>query len=108
MSAKRLSPLQLQHIAARFKALADPSRLDILQTLKGGERSVGDIRKATALGQANASKHLQVLLHAGLVLHRKEGVNKFYRLADSGVLRLCDLMCNRVAADVSHQKKLFA
>ncbi len=61
MSRKPLSTEQLGLIAERFKALSEPSRLEILNTLREGERTVSEILEATGLGQANVSKHLQLL-----------------------------------------------
>ena len=108
MPVKHLTSEQLGHIAERFKALAEPSRLEILHSLKAGERTVSDLLEATGLGQANASKHLQVLFASGFVERRKDGVNTYYRLADADVFRLCELMCGRLEAEARNQRKLFA
>jgi ArsR family transcriptional regulator len=107
MAGKALTPQQLRLIAERFKALAEPSRLEILNALKDGERTVTEILDATGLGQANVSKHLQVLHAAGFVERRKEGVATCYRLADNDVLRLCELMCGRLEKEVTARRKLF-
>jgi DNA-binding transcriptional ArsR family regulator len=72
MSRKPLSTEQLGFIADRFKALSEPSRLEILNTLREGERTVSEILEATGLGQANVSKHLQLLYASGFV-DRTEG-----------------------------------
>jgi DNA-binding transcriptional ArsR family regulator len=108
MAGKTLSANQLRHIAGRFKALGEPSRLEILHSLRNGERTVSDILSATGLGQANVSKHLQVLHAAGLVDRRKHGVSTWYRLADADVLRLCELMCGRLEKEAAARRKLFA
>lgn len=108
MPGKALTPDQLRHIAERFRALAEPSRLEILQALRGGEQTVSDILTATGLGQANASKHLQVLYAAGLVDRRKDGPSTWYRLADPDVLKLCEIMCGRLEREAAARKKLFA
>lgn len=107
MSGKSLSPEQLRVIAERFKALGEPSRLEILNTLKGGERSVTEILETTGLGQANVSKHLQMLFSAGFVDRRKDGVSTLYRLADGDVLKLCDLMCGRLEKETQARRKVF-
>ncbi|HXI21654.1 MAG TPA: metalloregulator ArsR/SmtB family transcription factor [Gemmatimonadales bacterium] len=107
MPGKSLSPDQLQHVAERFKALSEPSRLEILNALTGGERTVSEILETTGLGQANASRHLQVLHAAGFVARRKEGVNTFYRLADRDVFRLCELMCGRLEKEADARSRLF-
>jgi len=108
MPGKSLSPDQLRHIAERFKALGEPSRLEILQALRNGERTVSEILAVTGLGQANASKHLKLLHAAGLVDRRKDGVSTWYRLADADVLRLCELMCGRLEKETAARRKLFA
>ncbi|HEY7026682.1 MAG TPA: metalloregulator ArsR/SmtB family transcription factor [Gemmatimonadales bacterium] len=108
MPRKPLSTEQLGLIAERFKALSEPSRLEILNTLREGERTVSEILEATGLGQANVSKHLQLLHASGFVDRRKDGVSTYYRLADGDVLRLCELMCGRLEVEARVKKKLFA
>lgn len=95
----RLSAGMLDLLADRFKALAEPNRLAILSSLHAGERSVGALVRETRLGQANVSKHLDVLRRHGFVERRREGLNAYYRLADKDVFRICDLMCRRAAAN---------
>ena len=107
MAGRHLSPEQLRHIAERFKALAEPSRLDILHALKDGELTVTELLDATGLGQANASKHLQLLFASGFVQRRKDGVSTCYKLADADVMRLCELMCGRLEKEVAARKKVF-
>lgn len=97
--AGRLPPPLLDRLAERFKALAEPNRLAILSTLHDGELSVSELVEETGLGQANVSKHLDVLRRYGFLARRKDGLNAFYRLADKDVFRICDLMCGRVARD---------
>lgn len=108
MPLKPLTPAQLGMIAERFKALAEPSRLEILHSLREGELTVSEILEATGLGQANVSKHLQLLHGAGFVERRKDGVSTWYRLADQDVLRLCELMCGRMEREAAARRKLFA
>jgi DNA-binding transcriptional ArsR family regulator len=87
----------LELVADRFKVLGDPVRLRILQALRGGERSVGELVEATGIVQTNVSRHLQILLRAGLVGRRKEGLFVYYRVADPTVLQLCDVVCGSLA-----------
>lgn len=88
-----LSATMLEAVAARFRALAEPARLRLMQALFDGERSVQDLAEATGLSQANASKHLGVLSAAGLLRRRKEGVRVVYGLTDETPRQLCDLVC---------------
>jgi rhodanese-related sulfurtransferase len=69
------------------KALASPKRLEILDLLAQGERTVEEIARETAMPLANASQHLQVLKGARMVESRREGLYAYYRLADEAVFR---------------------
>jgi DNA-binding transcriptional ArsR family regulator len=62
-----------------FNAIAEPCRRQILELIAGEERSVNDIADALELGQPSVSKHLQVLLHVGLVTVRRDGRRTMYR-----------------------------
>lgn len=86
----------LEIVAERFRILGDPLRLRLLHVLKHGERSVGSLVEATEASQANVSKHLQILRHAGLVERRKDGLMAFYKISDPSIFHLCDLVCGRL------------
>ena len=66
--------------AELFHALADPTRLEILEELKEGERCVCELTESMQTGQARLSFHLKVLKEAGLILDRPEGRWMYYRL----------------------------
>jgi rhodanese-related sulfurtransferase len=70
------------------KALASPRRLELLDLLAQGERSVEDLAAQAELGLTSCSAHLQVLLRAKLVATRKVGTRVFYSLASDDVARL--------------------
>ena len=70
------------------KALASPHRLEILELLAQGERSVDSLAGELDLSLANTSQHLQVLRQAALVESRKDGLFVYYRLIDPTVSRL--------------------
>jgi DNA-binding transcriptional ArsR family regulator len=91
-----LSDSVLPLVADRFKALSEPARLSLLRALQQGEQTVNQLVLGTGLGQANASKHLQVLHANGLVKRRKNGLFVHYKLADRQILKLCELMSRRV------------
>jgi DNA-binding transcriptional ArsR family regulator len=78
--------LDRQRYAAVGRALADPKRLCVLETLAGGELSVSDLSTAVGCQVPNMSQHLAVLRSAGLVQSRREGSTIYYRLADVRVL----------------------
>jgi len=71
------------------KALGSPHRIEILELLAQGERTVDSLAKELGLSLANASQHLQALRQAALVESRKDGLFVHYRLADAGVFELC-------------------
>jgi len=72
--------------AAVGRALADPKRLCVLESLASGELSVGDLSSLVGCQIPNMSQHLAVLRSAGLVATRRDGSTIFYRLADPRVL----------------------
>lgn len=104
----KLTPEVIALIAERFKSLAEPARLEMLNALREGEMTVGQLVDRTGLGQANVSKHLQSLYAAGFVGRRKEGLYVYYYLADPAVLTLCDIMCGRLENEVANRRKVLA
>jgi len=86
-----LNPDAAELVARRFRALADPTRLRILDHLRTHEEaSVGEIADALGASQQNVSKHLSALHAEGFVARRKRGTSSLYRIADPGVHELCD------------------
>jgi rhodanese-related sulfurtransferase/DNA-binding HxlR family transcriptional regulator len=87
-----------QDLFAQFarvgKALGNGNRLELLEFLAQGERSVDELAKVSGLTVANTSQHLQQLRQAGLVLTRKEGLKVFYRLSGDDVISLLDALRN--------------
>ena len=88
----------LELIAARFRVLAEPMRLKLLNSLGENEMSVSELIAATGAGQANVSKHLGMMVEAGLLARRKEGLNVIYRVADKSVFDLCENVCGSLGA----------
>lgn len=82
MSPKKKLFEQFARVA---KSLASPNRLDLLETLAQGEKSVDGLAQATGMSVANTSHHLQILRDSGLVESRKEGLQVFYRLSDDQI-----------------------
>lgn len=98
--AKELSPLALDLVAGRFRALSEPVRLRLLNLLMKGEHTVGQLVEASGSGQANVSKHLAVLREAGMVGTRKEGLSTVCFIADPIVNELCEMMCSRLREEM--------
>ncbi len=94
----RLSKQVLTIIADRFKLLSSPTRLEILQHICHGERSVTALVELTGFKQANVSKQLSLLDRAGLVRRRVEGNHVYYTAADQRLPQLCEIMHEEVRA----------
>lgn len=92
-----LSREALEILARRFRTLGDPTRLALLQALFDQERTVQELCALTRTSQANASKHLALLLEQGLVARRRDGLFTRYRIADAGLQPLCRLVCGSLA-----------
>ena len=91
-------PSELQSLKADlFRALGHPARIRILELLASGERTVQELCKATGTSQANASKHLALLLERGLVARRRDGAYVHYRIADPTLQQLCRRVCGSLA-----------
>jgi DNA-binding transcriptional ArsR family regulator len=80
-------------IARRFRLLAEPMRIKLLDRLREGEASVNELAEALASSQQNVSKHLAVLAEAGILGRRKERTHVYYTIADEGVFELCETVC---------------
>ena len=93
-------------IARRFRALGDPLRVRILDLLRDQELSVTVLADQLGAGQQNASKHLAVLVDAGMVARRKAGTHVYYRIADEGVFALCEQVCGSLQTQLATLSKL--
>ncbi len=71
-----------EHFARVAKSMASPSRLELLEALAQGERSVEGLAQATGISVANTSHHLQILRDGGVVQSRKQGLQVIYSLND--------------------------
>jgi len=96
MPRKPFRPETLEAIASRFKVLAEPARLHVLNQLRERPLNVTELMDATKLNQANLSKHLQLLHAHGFVARRRDGLFVVYELADKSVFSLCDIMCGQL------------
>lgn len=93
---KHLSKAALVKVAELFKVLSEPMRLMLLYALTEGEKSVSQLVQETGATQANVSKHLAILLDAGVVGRRKQGTSSYYRITDESVFELCDVACGSI------------
>ena len=103
-----LSQEALEKIAQRFKALSEPMRLRLVYALMEGEKSVSRLVAETGGLQANVSKHLGILLDAGILGRRKEGTSSYYRITDESVFELCDLVCGSIEERLATELRNFS
>ena len=92
-----LSKEALVQVAAYFQALAEPTRLQILNQLREKERNVGELAELCGFSSANISRHLSYLSQQGFVLRESRGNSAYYRIADPSIYALCDLVCGNIA-----------
>lgn len=93
-------------IAQRFRVIGDPTRIRLLDLLRGEELSVGQLTERLQTSQQNASKHLGVLHRAGIVSRRKQGTTALYAIADATVLELCEQVCGGLHVQMSELEAL--
>jgi ArsR family transcriptional regulator len=87
-----MSATAAEQLAATFKALADPTRVAIVNRLAAGECCVCDLTAAFELSQPTVSHHLRILRHAGLVEAERRGTWAYYALVPGAVERLRDTL----------------
>ncbi len=87
-------------IAERFRAVAEPTRIRILDRLRQGEASVQELTLAVGSSQQNVSKHLALLQRAGIIGRRRDGTYSYYRITDDSVLALCEQVCGSIQRSV--------
>lgn len=86
-----MSTPQYESLAELFKALAHPTRIWILQLLRGGEKCVCEIVPELDMEQSNVSRHLAVLKKEGVLESRKEGLKAIYYIKDARIYELLDM-----------------
>ena len=105
---RALTPEALELVAGRFRTLADPRRLRILQALQRRELNVGELTAILGATQPNVSKQLKALREGGFVGRRAEGTSAYWFIADPAVFALCDLVCVGLQARLSSHARLLA
>jgi DNA-binding transcriptional ArsR family regulator len=95
----------LEQVAHYFQALAEPTRLKIINELRDGERNVGELAQVCACTLANVSKHLSLLAKNGLVARQSRGTSVYYRISDDSIYALCDLVCGNILRQLEKQNE---
>lgn len=93
-------------VARYFGVLSEPTRLKILHAICHDERSVSSIVEETGATQTNVSRHLGLMLGAGIVSRRRDGNTVYYRVADPEFVEICRSVCVRIAGRIEDQKPL--
>jgi len=88
------------------KTLASPKRLEILNALKDGEKTVSELVEILGVPKANVSQHLAVMRHKGILDARREGVNIYYRVSNAKVIKACILMREVLTEHMQETSKL--
>lgn len=108
MSIPNLVPPEvLEEVAEYFNILSNPMRLQILNLLEEGEKCVQELVQATNTSQANVSKHLKIMLQAGIIHRRPEGTSAYYYIEDSLIFELSHLVCNHLADKMEKRANKF-
>jgi rhodanese-related sulfurtransferase/DNA-binding transcriptional ArsR family regulator len=105
-SSEKMKVALYQQIARVAAALGSEARLQLLEYIAQGERSVDALAQMAGLSMANCSKHLQTLRAAGLVQARKEGLRVFYGLAGDDVVALYSALQHVAETRVAEVEKL--
>jgi DNA-binding transcriptional ArsR family regulator len=107
MPKTTLNPANLDAVATRFRILGVPLRLQILNELAAGARTVSDLVEATGSTQPNVSKHLATLLAHRLVKREQRGNSAYYSVADPAVFDLCAIVCGNIERALDAERRAF-
>jgi DNA-binding transcriptional ArsR family regulator len=88
-------------VAERFRVLGEPMRIRLLDRLREGDATVGELADALGTSQQNVSKHIGVLGRAGIVTREKEGNAVRCSIADPSVMALCEQVCGGLRLQVA-------
>lgn len=97
---KELPEGALVEVAAYFQVLAEPTRLQILNYLRSGERNVGELAQLCGFTAANVSRHMALMAQQGLVQRESRGTSVYYQIADPAIFALCDVVCGNIARKI--------
>lgn len=100
-------PVELvELVARRFRLLGEPMRIRMLDVLRGGERSVGELADELGASQQNVSKHLMALHEGAIVTRRKAGNHVVYAIGDESIFALCEIVCGGLQARIAELARL--
>jgi len=88
------------------KTLASPKRIEILNALKDGEKTVSELVEILGVPKANVSQHLAVMRHKGILKSRRDGINMYYSVSNMKVIEACILMKEVLVEQMKEKGKL--
>jgi DNA-binding transcriptional ArsR family regulator len=88
-------------IGQRFRLLSEPTRIKLLDALREGPATAADLQAATGASQQNVSKHLGMMVDAGMVRRVKDGARAYFFIADKSLFDLCEQMCGSLRRQVA-------
>jgi DNA-binding transcriptional ArsR family regulator len=91
----------IELVAQRFRVLGEPMRIKLLDRLRDGDATVGELQESLGASQQNVSKHLGVLYAAGMVSRARQGNSVVYSISDPTVFELCEQVCGGVRRQVA-------
>lgn len=92
--------------ASICKTLANPKRLEIIDSLRNDELNATQLTQKLNISKANLSQHMSILIQKGVVLSRREGLNVFYKLSDQRITKACDLMREVLIKNLEQNKNI--
>lgn len=95
-------------VAQRFRVLGEPMRIKLLDRLREGDATVGELQQALGASQQNVSKHLGILHAAGMVARTKHGTHARYSISDPSVFELCDQVCGGLRRQIQELDAILA
>ena len=95
-------------IAQRFRVIGEPTRIRILDALRDGPLTVGELTGRLGGTQQNVSKHVGVLAQAGVIARERAGNHVRCSITDASVFELCDIVCGGLRRQASELEELLA
>ena len=93
--------------ASICNVFSNPKRLEIIDLLRDGEKSVNELSELAEIPQANLSQHLSLMRQRGILETRREGVNIYYSIANPKVIKAFEIMREVLLEQLSRHEKMF-
>lgn len=98
----------VEMIAQRFRVIGEPMRIRLLDAMRDGDMTVGELVESLGATQQNVSRHLGVLHQAGIIGRRKDGNFVRYDIVDDSVFQICELVCGELREQVAELDQILA